>query len=76
MPDHGVIEEVFLVGTRVRNYGEQYSNAIRLGTASVIGSKIASGGHVEYQVQRDRAVPGIPNPTWWAAHRTIKALSQ
>lgn len=27
-------------------------------------------------VERDRPVPGIPNPTWWAAHRTIKALAQ
>lgn len=76
MPEVLKLEEVFPVGTRVRNYGEQYSNAIRLGTASVLGSKIVSGGHVEYQVQRDRPVPGIPNPTWWASHRTIKVLGK
>ena len=72
MTDKNDIPTPLQMGQRVRNYGEQYGRALVFGTAVVIDFRMARGRFLEYQVLRDKEVSGIPNPTWWPAHRTIK----
>ena len=62
--------------TRVRNYGEQYPEAMR-GTATIVEARTSSVGGHEYLVQRDAPIfEGLPNsPAWWASHMVCPALA-
>lgn len=65
-----------LSGTRVRHAGEQYPEALREGTADIVGH-FWIGDHLEYRVvrdgvRRDRA----PEEREWAFYHTRKAEDQ
>jgi hypothetical protein len=65
-------------GTRVRNYGEQYPEALLHGTAVILSSRPSGNDSYEYEVQRDQPlIPNTPNaPTWWASHMTYPAREE
>lgn len=53
------------MGARVRNYGQQYPEAIT-GTATVVGHHQVSGGHIEVDVHTDTGAR-----THWAETATV-----
>lgn len=68
-------EHPFPEGTRVRNYSQQYTEAIRKGTATVLRFAPQHDGTYEYLVQRDEPIiPGAPIVSWWASYSTFRAL--
>jgi hypothetical protein len=64
-------------GLRVRNYGEQYDEAIHKGTAVIVEAKPQRDGTYEYRVRRDKPlVPGGDLETWWASYSTFVAINE
>jgi len=62
-------------GTRVRNYGEQWTEALVHGTAVIVSARPSGRDGYEYEVQRDQPlIPNTPNkPSWWASTMTYVA---
>lgn len=64
------------VGRRVRNYGEQWPEAIRNGTAEVREAKPQGDGTFEYRVLRDVPLVGDRRESWWASYSTYAARDE
>lgn len=61
-------------GARVRNYGEQWPEAMRRGTAAVLEAAPNPDGTYEYRVLRDEPLlPGTDCETWWSSRHTYLA---
>lgn len=61
---------------RVRNYGEQSSEARTKGTTAMVKA-VPRGDIYEYLVRRDQPiVPGGTLETWWPSYSTFVALDE
>jgi anaerobic glycerol-3-phosphate dehydrogenase len=70
-----MMKHPYPTGTRVRNHGQQYLEAVQRGTAMVLEAKPQYDGTYEYRVLRDEPLGGN-RETWWASYSTYPALSE